>query len=313
MRSITFALRLLALGCGVLASPCLPHPPTSLTISTVATLSTESTESTTVLTTTTASDSEPTTTLSIDPTESSSELTTASAIESTAIVSIASTESISESTTTAVSESTASTESNPVSTTASAESTTVFIPASTTSEAVQSTTTAAAAEPQEPNLLVNSGFEDGSVDPWKLFRPTANQGQISIARDQFYEGSQSGHFQHGASSSVVFWGMYQSVDASSLVAQNSYQITLRIRVAPGTCSSIAVGAVYSNNVRITGGMVTVDVAAASIDWIKVTTVVQYSQAALNGGPGIAIMSTCTAGASFWVDDVALRNYIEPTP
>jgi hypothetical protein len=158
-------------------------------------------------------------------------------------------------------------------------------------------------------VLTNSGFEDSTIAPWKLYRPTINRGQISIATDPAYEGSQSGHFQYsaGANTAGGVWGIYQSVAASDVVANGNYQISLRIRVAPGTCPNVFVVGTAGSDGRISASQVTVDVAAASVDWIQVTAVVQYNQASINLGAGLAIHSTCSGPVSFWVDDVALRK------
>ncbi|CAH0050952.1 unnamed protein product [Clonostachys solani] len=265
MRTKIFALPLLALGGGVLASRCVPRSSSSLTVSTTPTLSTVSTESTPVLTPTTS-----TATPSISSTESSSESTTPSV--SLSIPSTVSTPSI---------EPTPSTTSTPsAEPTPSTESTTLFTSASTTSSTA-------------------------------LFRPNINRGQISIARDPVYEGSQSGNFQYAAAlnSGSAIWGIYQSVDGSRVVADDPYQITLRIRVAPGTCSNVFVGGTAGDNARLTIGQVTVDVAAASVGWIQVTTVVRYPESVLSLGPGIAVMAMCRDAVSLWVDNVTFRKAV----
>ncbi|KAK7225382.1 hypothetical protein V2G26_013385 [Clonostachys chloroleuca] len=321
MRSNIFALPLLALGGGVLASRCVPRPSSALSVSTTPTLSTPSTESSTVLTPTTS-----TATPSIPSTESSSESTTPSVSLSTpstestpstvptpSTLSTSSTEPTPSTTSTPSTISTSSNEPTPSTTltpsaepTPSTESTTLFTSTFTTSSTAQATSTAA---PQQPNLLTNSGFEDSTIAPWKLFRPSINRGQISIATDPVYEGSQSGNFQYsaGANSGGGVWGIYQSVSGSGFVANDPYQITLRIRVAPGTCPNVFVAGTGGSDGRLPASQVTVDVAAASVGWVEVTTTVQYNQGTINLGPGLAIISTCSGPVSFWVDNVALRK------
>ncbi|KAF5718705.1 hypothetical protein FMUND_5065 [Fusarium mundagurra] len=287
MRVTIFALPLLAFGHGVLASPCKPHASSALSVSTTAVIPIDSTESIAFPTSTTAAAGESITTLSIVFTESSTE-------------SIFSTENSIVSTTTI--------ESGIEPTTTSDESTTIFASTTITSSDVRSVTTSAAAEPQEPNLLANSGFEDNTIEPWKIYRPSTNPGQISIATDQVYEGSQSGRFAYSANPIGVFWGMYQSVDSSILVADTPYSISLRIRVSPGACNVFVGASAGNSGAPAAGGLVSVDVAAASMDWVQVTTTVQYTQTMIGRGGGLVVGSSCRlAPVSIWIDDVALRK------
>ncbi|KAM0429620.1 hypothetical protein ACHAPT_006224 [Fusarium lateritium] len=301
MRSEILALPLLALGRGVLASPCVPHSSSSsLAVTTTASsssVSTDSTESTTILTTS----------------ESATESTTAT---SSTALSTASTESTTvltttDSTTVSVTESTTATTSTAPST-ASTESTIVLTTAgSTTTSAIESTTSTEP-EPQVTNLLSNGGFEGNIPDPWKLYSPDRNLGMLSIATDRSYEGSQSGYFEFSENDLDEHWGIYQSIDKSLLTANERYLVTLRIRVPPGTCDQVYVVPSYTDRGFMTMGQVQVPVSNAVNNWLEIMTIFRYSQQAINAGAGIAIISQCRDSVSFWVDDVAINKYVEPT-
>ncbi|KAJ4178959.1 hypothetical protein NW767_014743 [Fusarium falciforme] len=274
MRSEIFALPLLALARGVLASPCLPPlSSSSLSGTTTASLETESTastESSTVLTTT--------------------ESTTASA---------------SETATTSATLSSASTESTE-STTAESTTTSALSTAS-----IESTTTSAEPEPQETNLIVNGGFEASTPQPWGIFNPR-NPGSLGISTDQFYAGQQSGTYEHSDNALNEDWGIYQTIDNTRLELGGRYMVTIRIRVPDDSCSDITLVPSIGNGGWITLGSSVINVGNAVNNWHEVRAMFRYNQQALiNNSPGVAIISRCES-VSFLVDEVSMVKYVEPT-
>ncbi|KAL2670677.1 hypothetical protein Neosp_014467 [[Neocosmospora] mangrovei] len=304
MRSEIFALPLLALARGVLASPCLPPLTTSsLSVSTTSSSETESAASTES---------------STEPSIASTESTTATAASTGSTTVLTTTESTtvsaSETATTSATLSSTSTESTGSTTAESTTATTSALSTASTeptTTAAQSTTTSAEPEPQETNLLINGGFEASTPQPWRLFN-SRNPGRLSISTEQFYVGHQSGTYEHSDNSLDEDWGIYQPIDNTRLVLGGRYIVSIRIRVPDNSCTDITLVPSVGSGGWIAQGSSPINVADAVNNWYEARAVFRYQQQwMINTEPGVAIISRCKS-ASFLVDDASMVQLVEPT-
>ncbi|KAJ4219337.1 hypothetical protein NW759_007725 [Fusarium solani] len=301
MRSEIFALPLLALARGVLASPCLPPlSSSSLSGTTTASSETTSTASTESSTTSATDFTTGTTSSALSTTESTTVLTTT---EST-------TASASETATASATLSSASTESTE-STTATTSALSTASAEFTTASALQSTTTSAEPEPQETNLIVNGGFEASTPQPWGIFS-TRNPGSLGISTDQFYVGQQSGTYEHSDNALGEDWGIYQTIDNTRLELGGRYIVSIRIRVPDNSCSDITLAPSIGGGGWIALGSSVINVGNAVNNWHEVRAMFRYNQQSMiNNSPGVAIISRCES-VSFLIDEVSMVKYVEPT-
>ncbi|KAF5578015.1 hypothetical protein FPCIR_11816 [Fusarium pseudocircinatum] len=284
------ALQLLAICQLACASPC--KPTSSSASVALSTTTVESTSIIVVSSSATVDETETSTTFFTDSTavletETETETATTETAATEKPTTETEVETVSGSTTEIPSDSATSTI---LITTSSAEPTTLA-----TSTAEPTTTTTAAAEPT--NVLINPGFDSGSIFPWYTL---GGRGTFSLTDEDPHSVDFSGHFYTDEFISPVVLGIDQPVDQSLIKADTEYHYSIWIKTAQ---------AVNCNTRKITcgagGGYISSsDWAGPYNEWTQFTMSCTWSQMFLDMVPSIQIRAECQ-NLEFYVDDAVL--------
>ncbi|WZH40740.1 uncharacterized protein QYS62_001678 [Fusarium acuminatum] len=175
---------------------------------------------------------------------------------------------------------------------------------SETSTIAASTTTTVASGPT--NILLNPGFEDGTIDPWQRL---ASDGSVSLSDDSF-EGEHSGHFSLPTSpGGPAHVGFRQNISPSLIKANTDYQFSVHFK----TMSSS--GCVNPQLISCSGGGAyfhSQSFSAPLGQWGSVTTTCSWTEDFLNRGPSIEVRSACET-YDLYIDEAVLVELSTITP
>ncbi|KAF5533614.1 hypothetical protein FPHYL_13585 [Fusarium phyllophilum] len=191
-------------------------------------------------------------------------------------------------------------------TSSAAESTSTMVVSTTETSAFTSTTeagsTTSAAPVETPAILINGGFESGSIAPWSNFG-------IGAFADIDLSPVLSGSYSLEMGSQAGEWSnTFQVLRKSTLVANVPYGLSLYAKVSSDSSCTAFEAFIDNNDLNDAFGLrISVSGSQIAGDFTPLSGEFSLTQTALdNSNPiRVVIRAKCSNGYVAWVDDVQL--------
>ncbi|KAF5646003.1 hypothetical protein F52700_1952 [Fusarium sp. NRRL 52700] len=197
------------------------------------------------------------------------------------------------------------TESETATSTADESSSTVVVSSTETSAFTSTTeavTTTSATPIETPAILINGGFESGSIEPW------SNSGIGAFANIDSSTVHAGSYSLRMGSQASEWSNTVQVLSKSALVANEPYSLSLYAKVSSGSSCSAFQAFIDNNDLNDAFGP-RISVAGAQIadDFTGLSGEFSLTQTALDSSNPIRVVirAKCSNGYVAWVDDVQL--------